>query len=81
MDSDGEDDIQRKYHGANDGWQQQAGQRLPFGRLIDPAEVARAIAFLASVESGLMTGSVINFDQTVWGACDGNPAPTQPLQD
>ena len=81
MDSDGEDDIQRKYHGANDGWQQQAGRQLPFGRLINPAEVARAIAFLASVESGLMTGSVINFDQTVWGACDGNPAPTQPLQD
>ena len=40
---------------------------LPFGRLLEPEEVARAIAFLASEESGMMTGSVVDFDQTVLG--------------
>ena len=42
----------------------------PFGRLVDPEEVARAIAYLASEESGLMTGSLIDFDQSVVGAGD-----------
>ena len=43
----------------------------PFGRLVDPEEVARAVAFLASDESGLMTGAMIHFDQSVWGAYPG----------
>ena len=49
-----------------------AGQRRsrPFGRLIDPYEVARACAYLGSEESGLMTGSNIDFDQNVMGAYD-----------
>jgi hypothetical protein len=36
--------------------------------------VARAVAFLASAESGLMTGSIIDFDQQVLGAGD-SPVP------
>jgi NAD(P)-dependent dehydrogenase (short-subunit alcohol dehydrogenase family) len=47
--------------------------------LIDPKEVARAVAYLCSDESGLMTGSVIEFDQSVWGAYDGSPHPVAPL--
>ncbi|MEM8916884.1 MAG: SDR family oxidoreductase, partial [Pseudomonadota bacterium] len=43
------------------------------GRLLDPAEVARAVAFLASNESGMMTGSVVNFDQSVWGGYEFAP--------
>ena len=50
-----------------------AGQ--PFGRLVDPAEVARACAYLSSAESGLMTGSMICLDQSIWGAYDGSPHP------
>ena len=80
MASDGEDVIQRKYHGAGDGWAEKAGKEQPFGRLIDPEEVARAVAFLASDDSGLMTGSVVNFDQSVWGAFEAEvPAPAGPL--
>ena len=76
MASDGEDMIQRKYHEAEDDWLAKAGEMQPTGRLIDPAEVAKAAAFLASDDSGLMTGSVVNFDQTVWGAFEaGAPAP------
>ena len=80
MASDGEDRIQREYHGAADDWRERAAATLPFGRLVDPAEVARAVAFLASDDSGLMTGSVVQFDQSVWGAYDGAPpAPAEAL--
>jgi NAD(P)-dependent dehydrogenase (short-subunit alcohol dehydrogenase family) len=47
----------------------------PFGRLIDPKEVARACVYLASDESGLMTGSNIDFDQNVLG---GGDPPLEP---
>jgi NAD(P)-dependent dehydrogenase (short-subunit alcohol dehydrogenase family) len=81
MSSDGEDVVQRKYHGAEDGWQEAIGAEMPFGRLVDPEEVARALAFLASDESGLMTGSIVNFDQSVWAASDAMVVPKQRLPD
>lgn len=73
MASEGEDRIQREYHGADDGWLARASAEQPFGRLVLPEEVARACAFLASDDAGLMTGAVIQFDQSVWGAYDGAP--------
>src|SRR5579863_5312027 len=66
----GEDRIQKTYHGAKDDWLAEAVKSRPFGRLIDPKEVARACAYLASDESGLMTGSNIDFDQTIVGVGD-----------
>ena len=42
-------------------------------------EVARAIAFLASDESGMMTGAVVDFDQSVLGAGPASKPP--PLDD
>ena len=55
-------------------------RQQPFGPLA-PAEVARAVNFLVSAESGMMTGSVINFDQSVWGAYPfALPTPASPLQ-
>ena len=66
----GEDDIQKKYHDAQDGWLEEAVKAKPFGRLIDPKEVARACSYLCSDESGLMTGANIDFDQTVVGVGD-----------
>ena len=68
MDTPGEDTIQRRYHGGDPDWLKKAEARQPFGRLLKPAEVARAIAFLASEESGMMTGSIVDFDQSVAGA-------------
>jgi NAD(P)-dependent dehydrogenase (short-subunit alcohol dehydrogenase family) len=79
MASDGEDRIQREYHGAADNWLAEAAAAQPFGRLIDPKEAARAVAFLASDESGMMTGSMVNFDQSVWGAFDDVPHPAHPM--
>lgn len=79
MSSEGEDRIQREFHGAADDWLAQAAAAQPNGRLVDPQEVARAVAFLCSAESGLMTGSVIEYDQSVWGGYDGAPCPVAPL--
>ncbi len=70
MSTPGEDRIMKTYHGAKDGWLEEAVKTKPFGRLIDPKEVARACAYLCSDESGLMTGSNIDFDQNVVGTAD-----------
>ena len=70
MSTPGEDRIMKTYHGAKDGWLEEAVKTKPFGRLIDPKEVARACAYLCSDESGLITGSNIDFDQNVLGAGD-----------
>ena len=78
MNTPGEDRIMRVYHDAQDGWLDKAEAEQPFGRLLDPAEVARAVAFLASRESGLMTGSIIDFDQSVLGCYESAPHPSAP---
>lgn len=81
MASEGEDRIQREFHGGEDNWLEKAAATQPFGRLVDPEEVARMVTFLASADSGLMTGSVINFDQSVWGAfAAGAPTPDKPME-
>ncbi len=80
MASDGEDRVQRQYHGAEEDWLEKAAAVQPFGRLLDPAEVARAVTFLASEDAGMMTGSVVNFDQSVWGGYPfAPPTPAGPM--
>jgi NAD(P)-dependent dehydrogenase (short-subunit alcohol dehydrogenase family) len=75
MDTPGEDRIMRLYHGAQDGWKNDAEAKLPMERLLKVDEVARAVAFLASEESGLMTGSIIDFDQSILGCYESAPQP------
>jgi NAD(P)-dependent dehydrogenase (short-subunit alcohol dehydrogenase family) len=65
--------VQTKVHGRPENWLEIISKNQPFGRLIEPEEVARAIAFMCSAESGLMTGAVIDFDQTIVGTNDENP--------
>ena len=60
--------MQTEHHGLPEDWAERAGRELPFGRLLTAADAARAIAFLASDESGLMTGALVDFDQQVVGA-------------
>ncbi len=79
MDTPGEDRIMKTYHEADSDWLKKAEAGRPFGRLLKPSEVARAVAFLSSDESGLMTGSVVDFDQQVLGATDANAEPPAPL--
>ena len=75
MDTPGEDRIMKTYHDAEDGWLRKAEQGRPFGRLLKPDEVARAVAFLSSGESGMMTGAIVDFDQQVLGAGDTPATP------
>jgi len=68
MDTPGEDAIQRKWHGAGDDWLERAEARQPFGMLVKPVHVAGLASYLLSGASGVMTGSVVDFDQFVAGA-------------
>lgn len=68
MDTPGEDAIQRKYHGAGDDWLAAAEAAQPFGTLVKPAHVARLASYMLGPASGVMTGSIVDFDQTVAGA-------------
>jgi NAD(P)-dependent dehydrogenase (short-subunit alcohol dehydrogenase family) len=76
MNTPGEDRIMRLHHGATDGWLEKAAAEQPFGRLIDPHEAARAVAFLVSDESGMMTGVNVDYDQTVPGCWEQAPHPS-----
>ncbi len=71
----GEEETMRKWHGAADGWRSEAEAKLPIGRMLDAGEVARAAAFLCSDESGMMTGSIVDFDQSIPGCFDAVPQP------
>lgn len=67
MDTPGEHTIQKVAHDAPSDWLEKAEKRQPFGRLIKPDEIARLVAYLLSDRSGLITGSIIDFDQNVLG--------------
>ena len=51
----------------------------PFKRILDTKEVAKAVLWMASDDSGMMTGTIVNFDQTIWGAYDDAPSPENAL--
>jgi NAD(P)-dependent dehydrogenase (short-subunit alcohol dehydrogenase family) len=70
MDTPAEHDVQKRFHDAPDNWLEAAEASQPTGRLLKPQEVARGICFLASDESGMMTGASVDFDQTIPGAGD-----------
>ena len=78
MDTESEDAVQRKFHGATDGWLERAEADQPMGRLIKPPEVAKVVAFYLSDESGMLTGNIVDYDQSVIGAGD---APKPSLQE
>ena len=68
MDTPGEDHRQRASHNRPKGWLKDAEANLPFGKLVKPEDVARQTAFLLGEGSGVVTGSIIDFDQQVVGA-------------
>ena len=69
-DTEGEDATQRRFHGADDGWREEAARRLPMGKLGQVDEIADFVVFLLSDRSGVVTGSVIDWDQNVFGGLD-----------
>jgi NAD(P)-dependent dehydrogenase (short-subunit alcohol dehydrogenase family) len=69
-DTEGEDAIQRAFHGAGDDWRSKAAESQPMGKLGQVDEIADFVVFLLSDRSGVVTGSVIDWDQIVFGGLD-----------
>ncbi|MEM8950114.1 MAG: SDR family oxidoreductase [Pseudomonadota bacterium] len=65
--------VQTEVHARPENWLEIASAAQPFGRLIEVDDVARAVAYMASAESGLLTGAIIDYDQTIIGTLDENP--------
>ncbi len=70
MDTPAEDATQREWEGAEDGWLAAAEAGQPWGKLIKPDEIANTVVHLLSPRSGMLSGAVIDWDQTVLGAGD-----------
>lgn len=71
MDTESEHRVQLSEENAPEDWLVAAEAARPMGRLVKPWEVANTIAFCMSPESGMLTGNIIDMDQSVQGA--GNP--------
>ena len=69
-DTQGEDATQRAFHGAGDDWLEKASASQPMGKLGQVDEIADFVVFLLSDRSGVVTGSVIDWDQIVFGGLD-----------
>ncbi|BCW84040.1 SDR family oxidoreductase [Paenarthrobacter sp. AT5] len=68
--TDGEAETQKKFHGAGEDWLEKANASVPMGKLGQVDEIAEFIVFLLSDRSGVVTGSVIDWDQNVLGGSD-----------
>ncbi len=74
VNSEGEHQLQTGFHNMPENWAELIGRRMPFGRLIVPDDVAGLIAFLVSPAAGMMTGTVIDYEQMPVGVYDVHPA-------
>jgi NAD(P)-dependent dehydrogenase (short-subunit alcohol dehydrogenase family) len=72
MDTPAEDAIQKTYHDAPDNWLELAESKMPMGQLAKPDQLAPLIAWLLSPDSGVITGSIIDYDQQIVGALAEN---------
>ena len=63
----GEDHVKRVLEGKPD-WLDQAIRTRPFGRLLTPDDVGRAVLFFACEDSDTITGSVLDYEQYPVGA-------------
>ena len=59
--------VVRRKQGSPENWLDIAEQESPFGRLIKPDDVARLCRYLLSDESGILTGSNVDYSQRVMG--------------
>jgi len=66
--TEGERRVKREQEGKDDGWIAEAIATRPFGRLLEPRDIAYAAAYFASSESECVTGSVLDLEQYPPGA-------------
>jgi NAD(P)-dependent dehydrogenase (short-subunit alcohol dehydrogenase family) len=67
MDTPGEDAVQKRWHGAGDDWLEKAEAERPFGQLVKSDQLALLASYVLGPDAGVMTGSLIDYDQTVLG--------------
>ena len=70
MDTPGEHNIQKEFHDAPDNWLELAEAKQPMGKLIKPTVLSGLVTYLLSDSSGVITGSMIDYDQNVIGCYD-----------
>jgi NAD(P)-dependent dehydrogenase (short-subunit alcohol dehydrogenase family) len=63
--------------GQADDWLEEADAGRPLGRLLRPHDIAPMVTYLLSDASAMVTGSVIDFDQTVHGPYGEHVAPAE----
>ncbi len=66
--TEGEDRVKREDEGKGDDWLEEAVKTRPFGRLLDPKDIAYAAAYFASDASACVTGTVMDLEQYPVGA-------------
>ena len=71
VDTPGEHETLTRWHDAPADWLVAAERSRPFGRLLKADDIARGIIFLGGPASYPMTGSVLDFEQTVIGGFGG----------
>jgi len=68
MDTPGESATQQKFHAVGEDWLAKAEAAQPMRQLVKPDQLAGLVGYLLSPESGVMTGSLVDYDQHVPGA-------------
>ncbi|WP_421695272.1 oxidoreductase [Aestuariivirga sp.] len=72
--SEGEQALQTGFHGMPENWAEAIGRRMPSGRMITPDDVAGLVAYLVSPSAQMMTGAIIDYEQSPTGVFETHPA-------
>ncbi len=66
MNTPGEHAIQ-KSDGSPADWLEQADARMPYGRILRPADISGLVVYMLSDAAEMMNGSIVDYDQHVMG--------------
>jgi NAD(P)-dependent dehydrogenase (short-subunit alcohol dehydrogenase family) len=66
--TEGEERVKRVEEGRGADWLKEAVAVAPFGRLLEPRDIALAAAYFASDDSAMVTGTVMDLEQSPVGA-------------
>jgi NAD(P)-dependent dehydrogenase (short-subunit alcohol dehydrogenase family) len=66
METPGEHAVQKESRQPQN-WLEQANAARPFGRILHPKDIAPMVTYLLSDQAQMMTGSIIDLDQTIHG--------------